>query len=662
MMRSFSVSRASSILKSSVITFIGISLLFVVIVPRKISRAPGQLWSTLGTRKPWILDDQCPVPPSSEAIEGSDTMESTLLYIETLQGNHSLPLWIKDVCPGVYAHFQNVQYSSSFPQNYSEDHGMPYFTTSSAAHSVCSIELSQSIAASIGATVLLHAGSHLGAILHGGPIPWDDDIDLLLPFGFIEPFFNKCNSVGNIHPDVEVKCYRDHNSCLKLALITQESMTTNQAWQWPFVDIFTYEIMNDSLVELQREHGHPHVHKMRMKFDMDHYFPLDTYYFGGAYLLGPQRQVAATRYDFCVCKLPSWWHRKETPSQYKGSSVLDCREVGMHVPFSNGSVLTNTANPLRLIPPEASNVSFAQSHWYTKPEQRRLFDSASQTNNNYSLYEIIPEMDTVEVDNNISLSGLVPNGSITVMELHMEQGERWLESAMVLETYDPDIIIVNSADIGMAQTGQQHIARMMAYRLGMNYAWALASLETTSGMEMHKENNTGGMEHTLGLHGHAILSKYIIMNTTLIRNHASDSPVGSKDNQPAPEIDMDAGMIMLASLGGSDQSLIVGSMNHIQNSHRVEKILVDFVADAPIVLAGGQNASMCSMYGLQHIGHGFYDSPNPAGGQDQDIDIMCSNIPTISFMAAKSRYTFRKNIDIDFSNYAYIAAQFHLKD
>ena len=75
------------------------------------------------------------------------------------------PERMQDLCPEVLGHFSRFSY---FPDLSPE---MPIATTTFAAHSVCSMAVATRIATAVGAALYLHAGSHLGAILHGGPMP-----------------------------------------------------------------------------------------------------------------------------------------------------------------------------------------------------------------------------------------------------------------------------------------------------------------------------------------------------------------------------------------------------------------------------------------------------------------------------------------------------------
>ena len=43
---------------------------------------------------------------------------------------------------------------------------------------------------------------NIGAIRHGSPIPWDDDVDMLMPVGSAKALLKKCRESRNILPGV----------------------------------------------------------------------------------------------------------------------------------------------------------------------------------------------------------------------------------------------------------------------------------------------------------------------------------------------------------------------------------------------------------------------------------------------------------------------------
>lgn len=594
---------------------------------------------------------------------------NTNTFLRTLQGQQSLPKWIEELCPSVYRHFTTFPYSASFVEaGTAADAGVPLFTTAAAAHGVCSLSVGRAIAASIRTTILLHAGSHLGAILHGGPIPWGDNIEALLPFEKVVEFFQACNAIKEIYPSVIVKCYKGANSNIKLTLVTDNSVKTARGWEWPFVDIFSYKIHEEYLIEVAREQGDlgsVGTNKIRMKFPLHEYFPLRAYIFGGLPVLGPQKSLATNRYDICSCFATRYLHRLEKMTNYNsnGSLIqLDCRILQKHMPFTQGNFLYNGVNKSLLLEEAAFEHSFAKQTWYTERDLRSMFRD-TDPKFKHVINSLVPGMDTAEIDNSISNPKYERKSKLSVVEWNIERGSRWLESMDVLKKMNPDILILNEADIGMARTGQLHVARAVAFILGMNYAWGLEFLELTNG-NREEQNQTAGIMNNLGLHGNAIISKYPIYDAKIIRNSIGDYFSNKNIGLTAGGFEKRLGgrMLLLANIALPENSVVVGSIHKLDPTKEMTEEILNYVGNKPTIIAGDQSHSFCSRFELKLVGtlseHTWPASCSTLGNHKGDI--ICSNMTSLGAWTEKPCYHLQI-INVSLSDHAIIGTEFDLQ-
>ena len=142
-------------------------------------------------------------------------------------------------------------------------------------------------------------------------------------------------------------------------------------------------------------------------------------------------------------------------------------------------------------------------------DRTRVGDTVGKTHGD--LLELVPEIHQLELDNAFAEASEDAKKEPFVLCWNGERGRFVLE-----ETPLPfaDIYLLNEMDAGMARTNNAHTVRRLAERLDFNYLYAVEFLELTRG-EPAERQSPG--ENTLGFHGNAILTRYVIHEPRMLR-------------------------------------------------------------------------------------------------------------------------------------------------
>jgi hypothetical protein len=543
------------------------------------------------------------------------------------EGADEAPEWLKVMCPEVVDHFNRFPSFKETSVLTKTRH--PLHFTNNAAQSVCTMKVVKLLAASIEARIYLHAGSHLGAIIHGQPIPWDDDVDMWMPSEKKKAFVDACNSFGDkipilTHPvRVELHCFVGYNA-IKVWLQPEgmEKLTAKWAdYYSPFVDLFLFKIKSGTMLEVSPKGEQ----QAKVAFDITDYFPTQPFYFGGVHFFGPQTQISEKRYTVQNCIMSGYSHRFELRGL--GKRCLDCQKLHKRFPFVyDGTYIKvdGQAYEQEVYPPRGT---VFQPLTATTVEQRKQWFNASSSEKQ-KLTDELPNLNAVEIDNTISPLEECPS-KLVVVEFNAERGKRWLESTELLS--DADVIILNEMDIGMARSDNQHTTRLMAHYLGMNYAWGLEFVELTLGDQGDRDNIASSEQNFHGLHGNAILSKCMISNTTIFRNNVGPYFSHTPNNVNANGLEKRLGgrMIMLGRIMVNGTSVVVGS-THKLNGFRKE--VKKYINSSPSIIAGDQIPSFCGDVGLEVIQssprhHTWPATCTELGGHRGDN--ICSNMKVV---------------------------------
>ncbi|MBI2068467.1 MAG: endonuclease/exonuclease/phosphatase family protein [Deltaproteobacteria bacterium] len=182
---------------------------------------------------------------------------------------------------------------------------------------------------------------------------------------------------------------------------------------------------------------------------------------------------------------------------------------------------------------------------------------------------------------------------------NIERGMRFDAILYYLTTHpvlsSADILLITEADLGMARSGNRHIAREIAKALSMHYYFAPSYLNLAKGCGIEQE--VEGENH-LGIAGNAILSRYPIKNPRIVSlPNAHDKMRGREKrlgNQAAPvaDIDINGQLVTVAAVHLDVRST--------QEHRRLQlKRVIDHIEETtkgPVLIGGDWNTSTCDAH------------------------------------------------------------------
>jgi endonuclease/exonuclease/phosphatase family metal-dependent hydrolase len=107
--------------------------------------------------------------------------------------------------------------------------------------------------------------------------------------------------------------------------------------------------------------------------------------------------------------------------------------------------------------------------------------------------------------------------SARVLAWNAERGRSFAAARGWLAAAAPDVLLLSELDLGMARSGQLHVARELARHLGCGYAFAVEFLELGLGSAPEREALPAGAANEVGYHGNAILARAALGSPALVR-------------------------------------------------------------------------------------------------------------------------------------------------
>lgn len=221
--------------------------------------------------------------------------------------------------------------------------------------------------------------------------------------------------------------------------------------------------------------------------------------------------------------------------------------------------------------------------------------------------------------------------------------------------------LLNEFDLGMARSGQHHTVRLLAYALGLNYAWGVEFVELSNGNK-EEQQRTSGQTNQHGLHGNAILSRWPLHEVEVVRMPGMAPLFNGTGSETAfgHEKRLGSRMTIFANTGPPASKLIVAAthtqtswgrhkthtsavvqimLSHLQgrvSGANASKWLMGKDASDPLVLLGGDTwPETCKWLGLRSMVRGR----SPTAVVTQGKVVVTRNKPMDDYICGSAGFT-----------------------
>jgi len=151
-----------------------------------------------------------------------------------------------------------------------------------------------------------------------------------------------------------------------------------------------------------------------------------------------------------------------------------------------------------------------------------------------------------------------------------------------------DVLLLTETDVGMARSGNRHIARDLARELGMHYAFAPCYVNLSKGAGIEHDHED---ENQLGLHGNAVLSRYPLSNVRSVRLKNGKDKMAGREKR----LGQQTALVVDIALPGRPVSAVSVHLDaQSSQPHRRDQmrdVLNGLTGDNPAIIGGDWNTT-----------------------------------------------------------------------